>query len=163
MAQSPAQAIIMEVTPVVILNAAASTQKQNLSNLGWTGDVATGFGFLTSFNLLDSNFTLETGAVYLNQLSERDSSGITVKQESHNLHLPLLIRYNFDEKMGIGIGGYAGIGQGSITTAQCGAATLSSYTDSGIHNRDFGLLISARASLRIISQLFFIVDGRYQH
>ena len=163
LAATPVHALIIEVNPVAILNAAAPTQNQNGGSLGWTGDAATGFGLLTSFNLFDSSFDLETGAVYLNQLSERDSGGITITQKSHALHIPLLFRYNFDERIGLGLGGYASIAQGGITTAQGTTSTYVSYSSTNFHNRDFGLLFSARASLKIISQLYFIIDGRYQH
>lgn len=156
-------ALEIETNPVVIFNAAAPTQKQNGGSFGWTGDVATGFGLLTSYHLFESRFDLEIGAIYMNQTSERELSGSTLKQDSHHLHIPLLIRFNFDEKMAIGFGGYASIANGSITTLQNGNSTDATYNAAGIHNRDFGLLFSARASLMIIPQFYFIVDGRYQH
>lgn len=147
--QSEPSTIVVEINPVVLLNAAAPTQKQNGGSFGWTGEVATGFGLLTSFSIFDSPFDLETGAIYMNETSTRDVSGISVTQKVHEIHIPLLLRFNFDEKIGLGFGGYADIAKGSISP--------------GIHDRDFGLLFSARASLMIVPQLYFIIDGRYQH
>jgi hypothetical protein len=161
--QSDETPIIMEVTPVVILNAAAPTQTQNGGSIGWTGAVATGFGLLTSVSLFSTPFDAEIGAIYLNQSSEREISSVTHQQNSHQLHVPLIIRYNFDDKVGIGFGGYASFGKGNITNSQNGTSSLSSYSESGIHNRDFGLLFSLRASLQIVPQFYFIVDGRYKH
>lgn len=154
---------IMEINPVVLLNAAAPTQKTMGTSQGWTGNVALGFGLLTAISLFNSPFDVEVGAIYMKQISERDSSGSTTKQENHNVHIPLLFRYNFDERVGIGFGGYAGFASGGITTSQNGSSSLTTYNDAGVHNRDFGLLFSARASLMIVPQLYFIVDGRYQH
>src|ERR1035437_5182241 len=85
--QAPAYALFMEVNPVVLLNAAAPTQKQNGGSLRWTGDTANGFGMFTSVDLFSSRFDVEVGAVYLAQLSERVSAGSILKQETHNLHL----------------------------------------------------------------------------
>ncbi len=141
--------LIVEITPVVILNAAAPTQKQNGGSLSWTGNVASGFGLLTGFSLFDTPFDLEIGGVYLNHSSERDSGGTLLTLNTHHLHLPLLLRFNFDDRVSIGLGGYASIAKGNVSTS--------------IHDRDFGLLFSARASLKIVPQLYFIVDGRYQH
>ena len=155
--------LIMEVNPVVLLNAAAPTQIQNGGSLSWTGNVATGFGLLTSISISDSRFDVETGAVYMSQLSERNSAGITVTEEMHNIHIPLLLRFNFDERVAIGAGGYMGIAEGSISTKIASSTTYASYNSAGIHDRDFGLLFSARASLMIVPKLYFIIDGRYQH
>lgn len=155
--------MFMEVTPVVILNAAAPTQKQNGGSLGWTGNVATGFGLLTAISILDTSFDFEFGAVYMKQISTRDNAGTPQVQDTHNLHLPFLFRFNFDERIGLGFGGYAGIASGSVTNTQGGSTSLLTYNSVGIHDRDFGLLFSARASLKIVPQLYFIVDGRYQH
>lgn len=155
--------VFMEINPVFLLNAAAPTQKQNGGSLGWTGNVANGFGLLTAISILDTPFDFEFGAVYMNQISERDNAGTPLVQETHNLHIPFLFRFNFDERVGIGIGGYAGIASGSVTNIQSGSTSLITYDSAGIHNRDFGLLFSARASLKIVPQLYFIVDGRYQH
>ena len=127
----------------------APSQKQNGNIYSWTGDLATGYGLLTSVTLFDTRFDFETGAIYLNQSSERDSSGTTVTQNTHVLHLPLLFRFNFDERVGVGIGAYGSFAQGSIPT--------------GTHDRDYGMLLSARASINIVPSLYFIVDGRYQH
>ena len=150
--QSDENPIIMEVTPVVILNAAAPTQTQNGSSLGWTGNVATGFGLLTSVSLFSTPFDAEIGAIYLNESSEREMSSVSQQRNSHHIHIPLVFRYNFDDKVGIGFGGYASFRQGNVDASP-----------SEIHNRDFGLLFSLRASLQIVPQFYFIVDGRYQH
>jgi len=159
----PARALFMEVNPVMTFSAAAPTQIQNGSSMGWTGNVAPGYGLLASFNLFNSDFDAELGAVYLNQTSQRDASGIAVIQNTHAIHLPLLIRYNFDERVGLGIGGYANLGEGSINTVQGGSSTYSSYSNAGVQSRDFGLLVSARASLSLLPHLYLILDGRYLH
>ena len=159
----PAQALLIEVNPVMTFSAAAPTQIQNGSSMGWTGNVAPGYGLLTSFNLFHSAFDAEIGAVYLNQASQRDASGTAVIQNTHAIHLPLLFRYNFDERVGLGFGGYANLAEGSINTVQGSSSTYSSYSNAGVQNRDFGLLVSARASIALVPHLSLILDGRYLH
>lgn len=158
-----AHALFVEANPIAILNAAAPTQKQNGNTYSWTGGVATGFGLLVACSLFNSPFDLEIGAVYLNQSSDRSSSGSNLTQKTHSIHVPLLFRYHFDDRIAIGAGAYGSFAEGSISTVQNGGTTYASYASQGIHTRDYGLLLSARASLRIVSQLYFIVDGRYQH
>ena len=148
---------------MVVLNAAAPTQLQNGTSLGWTGEVAPSFGLLTSYSLFNTPFDAEIGAIYLNQTSDRNNLGTNLAQQTHGIHLPLIFRYNFDERVGIGVGAYASIANGDITSVQNGVTSLSGYADRGIHNRDFGLLFSARASIGITPHFYVIIDGRYQH
>ena len=158
-----AEAVELEVAPLAVINAAAPSQRQNGTIHNWTGNTATGYGLLASVNLWDSPFYFETGMIYLNQSSERTTSGNLIEQKTHQLHIPFLIRFQFDEKIGIGFGGYTSIAKGSVLTSTDGAPTIESYSQSGILERDFGLILNARASINIIENFYCIIDGRYQH
>jgi hypothetical protein len=158
-----AQANYFEINAVGALNASAPSELKNGTSQGWTGNTTSGMGLLVATNLGSSPFDLETGAIYLNETSARIDSGNKVNRITLRLQIPLLIRYHFDERMALGIGGYAGIGQGSVITETNGTGVLNSYSDAGIKLQDYGLLLSARASLKILEQWYFIIDGRYQH
>jgi len=158
-----AHGLELEISPLVVINAAAPSQRQNGTTHTWTGDTATGYGLLASINLWDSPFHLETGMIYLNQYSERTTSGNLIEQKTHQIHVPFIVRFQFDEKVGIGIGGYTSIAKGSVLNTTNGTPSLETYSQAGIQERDFGLLLNARASIRIIENFYCIIDGRYQH
>jgi len=158
-----AEAKYIETNLAMALSASAPSEQQGGNSLGWTGNTTTGLGLFLATNLGNSPFDLESGIIYLGESLERVQGGNTIARKTHHLEIPLLIRFHFDEQMAIGFGGYTTIAQGSVTDENNGVGSLSSYDSAGIKTRDFGLLLSARASLKIIEQWYLIIDGRYQH
>ncbi len=159
----PAYAKYFETNLAMAISASAPSERFSGSNLRWTGNASTGMGIFLATNLGNSPFDMESGVIYQNENLERVQGSDTLTRKTHQLQIPLLIRYHFDEKMAIGLGGYTTIAQGSVLQEVNQIGTLSSYIDSGIKTRDFGLLLSARASLKIMEHWYLIIDGRYQH
>lgn len=158
-----AMANYFETNLAMGLSASAPSEQFSGNSLGWTGNTTTGLGLFIATNLGNSPFDLESGIISLGESLERIESGNTIARKIHHLEIPLLIRFHFDEQMAIGFGGYTTIAQGSVTNETNGVGGLSSYETAGIKTRDYGLLLSARASLKVIEHWYVIIDGRYQH
>lgn len=144
----PSIAMIIELEPVMQINAAAPSQRQNANSLSWTGRTTFGGGLLSSIEIPNTPLFAQIGFIFSHARSETTLASGIVESETRSLHVPLLVRYQVDDRFALGLGGYADI--------------LSQFP-TGTHDRDFGLLISARASIPLIPRVRLIIDGRYQH
>ncbi len=159
----PSMAMTLEIQPSLLVNAAAPSQLQNGTLLSWTGKTAFGGGLQVSYHLGDTGLVLESGAVLMKDASERTSTTALLVRENSRMHYPLILRYQFDDRFGIGLGGYYSSSIGSIISNSGNNSTMESHSSAGIREEDFGLLLSARASIPIIAQFRLVIDGRYLH
>jgi hypothetical protein len=160
----PAQALFLEIEPILTVNAAAPLQQLNGTTLSWTSKTGISGGVLLSAGFEEAHLTLETGVIQLKESSERITPSSILTRENTRLQIPLVLRYQFDDRFGIGVGAYTSFSNGSVlTTTSSQSTSLESHVSAGIQERDMGLLICARASIPIVSDLRFVIDGRYQH
>jgi len=158
-----AQALTLEFEPVLTVNAAAPSQQLNGSTLSWTSKTGFSGGVFISVGTENIPLVLETGLIQLKESSERVTPSSLLTRENTQLQIPLLLRYQFDDRFGIGVGAYTSFSTGSVLTSTNQSGTLESHATAGMQDRDMGLLISARASIPIVSDFRFVIDGRYQH
>jgi hypothetical protein len=159
---SSAQAL--ELTLVGGYNYAAPTEKvTGTGDLQWTGDAATAYGAFLSTSFIVPLFDLESGLLFQNQKSERSINGNTLFETSKSIQLPILLRVNFDNFIGVGVGYYFNYGQGNIDTDMNGTTTSLSYSDSNRKSLDSGLLFDLRVKYPLAPALAIVFDGRYQH
>jgi hypothetical protein len=139
---------IVELEPTLQVNASAPSQRQNASTLSWTGRTTFGGGCFISVEIPGTPLFAQSGLIFSRGVSETIANQNLIENQTRTTHIPLVVRYQLDERFALGLGGYADF--------------LNQFP-SGTHDRDFGLMISARASLPVIPRFRFIIDGRYQH
>ena len=138
-----------EVTAVGGLNFAAPTQITSGVDQHWVGKSALSYGILIAHPILQSSFDFETGAVLLSSQYEQTVSGQTNIKTQNSTLIPLIIRYNFDERVGLGAGAYLSYARGN--------------RDEALSRGDQGVLVSLRANFNLFPLASLILDARYQH
>lgn len=138
-----------EITILGGLNFGSPTQRINGLDQHWIGNAAPAFGLLLGTQLFESRFDLESGVLFLSTQYEQNSNSVVITKKQESTHIPILIRFNFDQSVSLGFGGYLAYSRGTRDT------TLTAG--------DQGLLISLKARFRLLTTLHLILDARYQH
>ena len=141
-------------------NFGAPTQNLNGVAINWTGKPGLTFGGLIAFNLVGS-LDFETGVIHATQKTEQAITPIL--NESMNwLEIPLLLRFQLDESLAFGLGGYVAFAQGDVTQSQ-GVQTQRSYSSLGLKSNDSGVMVNLRARFAFAPPVYLVIDGRYLH
>lgn len=158
---APAPARAIDFSLLGGLNYAAPTQTLSGADQHWTGESGFSFGGTVGISLWDLPFDFETGAFLLNENSS--SNSVISSRKNKMLQIPFVVRYNFDEHIGLGVGGYFAFGQGNVESTVGGLPVSSSYSAAGESDTDSGLILNLRARFNLAPPFYFILDARYQH
>jgi hypothetical protein len=154
----------LELTLVGGMDYSAPTEKVTGSgDLQWTGDAAYAYGAFISTSFFIPAFDIESGLLYQNQKSERQSNSNTLFEYTKSIQLPILLRVNFDNFISIGAGYYFGFGQGNVDSTLAGTDTNTSYAGANRASLDSGLLFDLRVKYPLAPTIAIVFDGRYQH
>lgn len=159
------KALAIEITGLGGLNFAAPTETANSLERHWTGSAGVSYGLTFALPLFDSPFDLETGVFMINENSDIEGATGTTpsNRKTRILQLPLVVRFNFDEHIGLGIGGYLGMGQGNVESTIASVISSQTYESLGLNKNESGLILNVRARFDLAPPLFFVLDARYQH
>jgi hypothetical protein len=145
-----------------LLYAAPSESVQGIDQ-DWTGSAGHIFGFGALLPLWESPFSLESGASWLREASERTVSGSVSTRRTEWIQVPLLLHYHFDHSMSLGAGGYVSFARGMVSTTDSVSTINQPYDTAQMQTLDIGLLIDLRARFHLSESFSFILDARYQH
>ena len=139
-----------ELSLVGGLNYAAPTQKISGVGQNWTGNAAPTYGFFINTSIFGTAFDAETGLLFLTSTyGQPDSQGNMSDKTMHSTQIPFLLRFNIDEAISLGVGGYlAYTGEGRDPALSVG---------------DQGLVADIRAKFHVLPQIHLLLDARYQH
>ena len=161
-ARSSAQA--WEFTLVGGVDYSAPSEKvTGTGDLQWTGDAALAYGAFLSTEFLVPVFEIESGLLYQNQKSERQSLGNTLFEYTKSIQVPILLRIIFDPHISIGAGYYFNFGRGNVDTTITGTNISSSYAGANRASSDSGLLFDLRVKYPLGSVVGLVFDARYQN
>jgi hypothetical protein len=157
------EAHALEVTALGGATYAAPTERNANGTMTWTGNSAFSYGITASYPIFDLPFELETGLFSIANEIEGAVNGVDTTRKSRALHVPFLLRFNFDPWISLAAGGYYSSGQGNVDTSASGTTVSQSYAAAGLLPDDAGLLIGLKAKLHVTTFMNFVLDARYQH
>jgi hypothetical protein len=159
---SPA-ARALEITAVGGANYASPTARQNQNTIDWTGNASLTYGVFVAADLFTPRLQLETGVLSLGSEMQGYPASVNTTDDFRETQIPVLLRFNFDPWLSLGVGGYVAFGQGNVSTAANGGTIKQSFDSAGFTSNDAGLTVSLKAKLHFNNDLSLVIDTRYEH
>jgi hypothetical protein len=152
-----------EITALGGANFSNPTETNANGKMDWTGNSAFSYGASVTVSLFTTPFDLEAGVFYLASEVAGKVSNVDLIRRQHALHLPVLIRYNFDPWVSLALGGYYSSGKGSVEDVTGGVTSRQTYAAAGLLPDDIGLIFGMKAKIHLSREVSLVIDGRYQH